>query len=86
MTEQSAAPARSRTMKMKFARQDLTRHVAHCVTCGGSNEARNAQAWASIHVNSNGGHRVHLRLDYVVADRDLDEEARAAVIEGSGRG
>lgn len=72
---------RQRQARAKFNRQDLTRHVATCVTCGASNDRRNAQAWSAGHVNSNAGHRVALVLESVVADRDLDEADRLAVLD-----
>lgn len=84
----AAAPAkpkpagkRPRQTRVKFSRQDLTRHVATCKTCGATNDKRNAQAWASLHVNSNGGHVVALVLESVVADRDLDEAERLAILD-----
>jgi hypothetical protein len=78
----AADPApRPRQKRAKFSRQDLTRHKATCVTCGASNDKRNAQAWAAGHVNSNGGHRVALVLESVVADRELDETERLAVLD-----
>lgn len=80
--EAPEAPKRRRQFKANFARQDLTRHVATCTTCGAVNAARNAQAWASGHVNSHGGHVVVLRLESVVADRDLDEATRLAFLDG----
>lgn len=75
------AGKRPRQTRVKFSRQDLTRHVATCKTCGAKNDKRNAQAWASLHVNSNGGHVVALVLESVVADRDLDEAERLAILD-----
>ena len=83
----AADPApRPRQKRAKFSRQDLTRHRATCVTCGASNDRRNAQAWAAGHVNSNGGHRVALVLESVVADRELDEAERLAVLDEAAAG
>lgn len=81
MNEDTEAARKPRQIRVKFARQDLTRHVATCRTCGAENAARNAQAWASGHVNSNGGHVVVLKLESVVTDRDLDPEVRLAYLD-----
>lgn len=49
-------------------RQVQIHHLAVCETCEASQDARNAQGWASLHVKRNPGHCVRVALEYRVRD------------------
>lgn len=53
-------------------RQVLVSHRSHCLNCGASIDARNAQAWATLHVKRNPGHVVETVLGYRVAEEAND--------------
>lgn len=49
-------------------RQRMIAASAGCLTCTASTDARNAQAWATNHVQHNRGHAVEVSLHYRCAE------------------